>query len=123
MALDGHLTVLRAIFDSFLVVPLGGATPHGGAIIEMLVAEGAAMFSLGLKIALPISCVVLLVNVALATIARTVPQVNIFVLGFLFTIALGMLVLWYSLPYTAGVFENMLEDAIRKGIHMTRLFN
>ena len=123
LALDGHLTVLRAIFDSFLVVPLGGATPHGGAIIEMLVAEGAAMFSLGLKIALPISCVVLLVNVALATIARTVPQVNIFVLGFLFTIALGMLVLWYSLPYTAGVFENMLEDAIRKGIHMTRLFN
>ena len=28
-------------------------------------------------------CVVLLVNVGLATIARTVPQVNIFVIGFL----------------------------------------
>lgn len=123
LALDGHLTVLRAVFDSFSVVPLGGAVPQGASIINILVSEGGQMFALGLKLALPISCVVLLVNVALATIARTVPQVNIFVLGFLFTIALGLLVLWYSLPYTAGVFEHMLADSIRKGIAMTQLFN
>ena len=103
-------------------MPIGGAVPQGDTIIAVLIQQGALLFSLGLKLALPISCVVLLVNVALATIARTVPQVNIFVLGFLFTIGLGMLILLYSLPYTASVFENMLFDAIRTGIKMTRLF-
>ncbi len=122
IALDAHLLVLRALFDSFDVIPLGGAIPQGDQIIAVLIQQGSQLFALGLKLALPISCVVLLVNVALATIARTVPQVNIFVLGFLFTIGLGLLILLYSVPYTAAVFEDMLHDAIRTGIHMTRLF-
>ena len=122
IALDAHLLVLRSLFDSFDVIPLGGAIPKGDEIIAVLIEQGGQLFALGLKLALPISCVVLLVNVALATIARTVPQVNIFVLGFLFTIGLGLLILLYSVPYTAGVFEGMLHDAIRTGIQMTRLF-
>ena len=122
IALDAHLLVIRALFDSFDVIPLGGAIPQGDQIIAVLIDQGAQLFALGLKLALPISCVVLLVNVALATIARTVPQVNIFVLGFLFTIGLGLLILLYSVPYTAAVFEDMLHDAIRTGIQMTRLF-
>lgn len=122
VALDAHLLVLRALFESFDVVPLGGAIPQSDTIIAVLVEQGSQLFSLGLKLALPISCVVLLVNVALATIARTVPQVNIFVLGFLFTIGLGLLILLYSVPYTANVFEVMLQDAIRTGVKMTRLF-
>lgn len=122
VAFDGHLLVLRALFDSFNLVPLAGAQPFGDRIVDVLMSEGSRLFALGLKVALPISCIVLLVNVALATVARTVPQVNVFVLGFLFTMSLGLLILMYSLPYTASVLETMLEDAIRTGVSLTRLF-
>ena len=86
------------------------------------VRQGGLLFSVGLKIALPVVCVVLLVNVGLATIARTVPQVNIFVIGFLVTISLGMLVLGFAIPATASVFETVIEDAIRGSIRITKMF-
>lgn len=119
---DGHLLILRAIFESYQHVPIATATPHVGPIVGTLVEQGSLLFSLGLQIALPVVCVVLLVNVGLATIARTVPQVNVFILGFLITISLGLLVLGLAIPSTAHVFQNLIEDAIRTAVRLTRMF-
>lgn len=120
LVFDGHLMLLNALFHSFEVVPLGAASPNGTLIVREVVRQGGLLFTLGLRIALPVACVVLLVNVGLATIARTVPQVNIFVIGFLLTIGLGLLVLGLSIPATAMVFETMVEEAIRSATRMTR---
>ncbi len=122
LAFDGHLLIIRAFMESFAIVPLAGSDPQVGAIIGEIIAQSALLFEIGLRIALPVVCVVLLVNVGLATIARTVPQVNIFVIGFLVTISLGLIVLGFSVPSTATVFESVIEDAIRSAIRVTRLF-
>lgn len=122
LVFDGHLLMLRALFDSFELVPLGGAVFQTGPIVGELVRLGSELFSIGLRIALPTVCVVLLVNVGLATIARTVPQVNIFVIGFLFTISLGLLVLGLSLPSTALLFEDLVENAIRTVLRLMHGF-
>lgn len=122
LVFDGHLLILRAFFQSFEVAPLGALEPDGGLIIGELVRQGGLLFSLGLKIALPVVCVVLLVNVGLATIARTVPQVNIFVIGFMITISLGLILLGLALPATAVVFEQLIEDAIRSAIQLSKMF-
>ncbi len=118
---NGHLMLIGALFDSFTVVPLGMVAPNAPAIVDELVRHGAVVFSFGLRIALPVACVVLLVNVGLATIARTVPQVNIFVIGFMITISLGLLLLAYSLPYTARLFEIALGDAVAIAVRMVHL--
>ena len=115
------VSVFFRLFDSFNLVPLAGAQPFGDRIVDVLMSEGSRLFALGLKVALPISCIVLLVNVALATVARTVPQVNVFVLGFLFTMSAWSFDFDVLLPYTASVLETMLEDAIRTGVSLTRL--
>lgn len=122
LVFDGHLMLLRALLESFQTVPLAGANPNSGLIVGELVRQGGLLFSLGLRIALPVACVVLLVNVGLATIARTVPQVNIFVIGFLLTISLGLLVLALSMPATALLFEEMLKEAIRSSIRLVSFF-
>lgn len=119
---DGHLLILRAFFDSFGAVPLGGGDPQVGAIVAEIIRQSALLFSIGLRIALPMVCVVMLVNVGLATIARTVPQVNIFVIGFMITISLGLFVLAFSVQATATVFEGVVEDAVRGAIRITKLF-
>lgn len=119
---DGHLMLIQALFDSFHNVPLGLAAPQGGSIIGELVRQGGVLFHVGLRIALPVSCVVLLVNVGLATIARTVPQVNIFIIGFLITISLGLLLLAFSMPATAQVFEVVMLEAIESAVRLSRMF-
>ena len=120
---DGHLMMLRALFESFHLVPLGGAVLRGAIVTDEIVRLGSLLFSLGLQIALPTVCVVLLVNVGLATIARTVPQVNIFVIGFLFTISLGLLVLGLSLPSTAVVFSHLIEEAVQTALRLGHSFS
>jgi flagellar biosynthesis protein FliR len=120
LVLDGHLMLLRALFDSFQLVPLGGASPQVGAITNEIVQQGSFLFEIALRIALPTACVVLLVNVGLATIARTVPQVNVFVIGFMITISLGVLVLSLSLPGAASVFEEIIMAALQTVLRMVR---
>ncbi len=119
---DGHLMLIGALFDSFQHVPLGLANPDVGALTGELVKQGSVLFHVGLRIALPVACVVLLINVGLATIARTVPQVNIFIIGFLITISLGLLVLGYSLPSTAQVFQVVMRDAVEAAVRLSRMF-
>jgi flagellar biosynthetic protein FliR len=122
LALDGHLIVLQALFESIQLIPLGTGDPNGPLIITEMVRYGAKIFSMGLRIGLPVVCVVLLVNVGLATLARTVPQVNIFILGFLFTISMGMMVLGLALPSTGVVFSRFLEEALYDVVGMLSFF-
>ena len=87
--MDGHIMMLQALFQSFDIIPLGSATIQTQPLMGDLITMGSDIFSLGLKMGLPVICVVLLVNVGLATLART-SQVNIFILGFLITISIGL---------------------------------
>ncbi len=122
IAFDGHLMLLRALFDSFQTVPLGSANPQKDIIIATLVTQGGELFRIGLQIGLPVVCVVLLVNVGLATLARTVPQVNIFVIGFLITISVGLTVLALAIPSTAQVLTQYLEEAVATSVKLSRMF-
>jgi len=122
LAFDGHLLIIRAFFESYTIVPLALVDPQVGPIIDEIIRQSGHLFESGLRIALPVVCVVLLINVGLATIARTVPQVNIFVIGFLITISLGLIVLAFSVPATAIVFEGVIEDAVRSAIRITKHF-
>ena len=122
LATDGHLYLLRALFQSFETVPLGGANPQQVVLLNALITQGSDIFSLGLKIGLPVVCVVLLVNVGLATLARTVPQINIFVIGFLITISVGLLILGLAIPTTGDLFTRLIEDTLRNAVTMLRYF-
>ena len=122
LAFDGHLMLLRGLFQSFEIVPLGGAVPKTDLIVATLIEQGSQVFKVGLHIGLPVVCVVLLVNVGLATLARTVPQVNIFVIGFLITITVGLLVLGLSIPFSAQFITGRLEDAVRTAVKLIHFF-
>ena len=122
VSLDGHLLVLQALFESTQLIPLGTGNPNGSLIIGELVTYGSKIFSMGLRIGLPVVGVVLLVNVGLATLARTVPQVNIFILGFLITITIGIIILGLALPSTAFVFGRFLEESLFDIVNMLRFF-
>ncbi|HON23982.1 MAG TPA: flagellar biosynthetic protein FliR, partial [Syntrophales bacterium] len=46
----------------------------------------------------PVMAVVLLINIGLAVIARTVPQINVFIIGFPIQIAAGLIFLGLTAP-------------------------
>src|SRR5690606_3293279 len=90
--IDGHHGLLRALVQSFDVVPLGGATLSGGVPAIALDAV-RSMFSLGLKIALPVIGALFLTDVALGIVARAGSQMNVCFVGFPLKVGLWLLLL------------------------------
>lgn len=108
--IDGHHGLLRALVQSFDVVPLGGATLSGGVPAIALDAV-RSMFSLGLKIALPVIGALFLTDVALGIVARAVPQINVFFVGFPLKVGLGMLLLAIVMPAFVGFIAEAIGPA------------
>ncbi|MGB9597915.1 MAG: flagellar biosynthetic protein FliR, partial [Candidatus Poribacteria bacterium] len=60
-----------------------------------------------LKIAIPVMGVLFLTKIAMAIITRTMPQLNVFVVGFPLQIAIGLLAMAFSLPFILQVMQNL----------------
>ena len=95
--INGHHYILTGIAESFYAVPLGqwGMTK---SFAEHLIIIFGNIFSTALKIAIPVMAAVFLTKVALGIVARTMPQMNVFVVGFPLQIGVGLIAMSVSLP-------------------------
>ena len=112
-AVNGHHVVVAALLDTFAVVPPGQAdmTLIAG---EHVVPFFATLFTVAIRIAMPVLAALLLTDLAMGLVARTVPQMNVLVVGFPVKIAAGVLVLAASVPlftsFAGGVFHSNALD-------------
>lgn len=114
LATNGHHVLLSALFASFKLVPVTGVVVQV-AIVEFMVNVVGGMFVLALKISLPIIVALLLTDMALGILARTMPQMNIFVVGVPGKIIVGIFVLSIALPFYIFFLE-MAFDGMYKNI-------
>lgn len=88
LSFDGHLHLLRALADSFTLIPLGGIRVSGSVAGTMLELS-AGMFSLAVKIAAPVIAALFTTELTLALMGRAAPQMNLLTMGFPVKIAVG----------------------------------
>jgi flagellar biosynthetic protein FliR len=77
--------------------------PLGGVQFTELLARGligltADVFVMAIKLAAPVITALFLTSLALGIIARTVPQMNVFIVGFPLKIGVGMAMIMFSIP-------------------------
>lgn len=115
-AIDGHHSLLLLLQKSYQVIPPAGAVFKPG-FVEAIVGMFSAMFALGFKIAAPLIAVMFISDLALSFVSRTVPQLNVFMMGFPLKIGFGVLTLIIFLPLFAtlisGVVADMEKDLLR----------
>lgn len=111
---NGHYILISALAESFsTIAPL---TAHfDGGIVMLIVNMTGHIFVTGLKLALPVLFAILLTNVGLGVLARTMPQMNIFVVGIPVQIVLGLFVIGMMLPFYL-VFLDVTFNEIYKNI-------
>lgn len=95
---NGHHMIIAALFESFQTVPLLAVSPSLG-LTNLMVDFTSGIFLTGMKIAMPVTFAILLTNVGLGVLARTMPQLNIFVVGIPMQIVVGLFVLSIMLPF------------------------
>lgn len=116
LAIDGHHILIQSFVDSYTILPIGQASYDNG--IAIVVAKATAyVFVLALKIAAPVLMTLFLTDVALGTVAKMMPTMNVFFVGFPIKIGAGLIVLAMSLPIAAYVLEkgmNFVNDELQQ---------
>lgn len=95
---NSHHFLLTALFDSFQMVPLLAINFHP-EIMRFFIDLVMTAMGTGLKIALPVLAAILLTDVGLGILARTMPQMNIFIVGIPAKIFVGLFILIFVLPF------------------------
>ena len=120
--LDGHHMLVRALVDSYAIVP-PGAIGLSQPVVDHFTSLLTNIFVIGLQIGAPLVVSLTAANFAMGLVARSVPQMNIFVVGFPFTIALGLFLLVTSMPFFVQALvalHSRLEEVLLSGISLLR---
>lgn len=113
VALGAHRVAIAYTLESFRALPIGTAVSIGAAapsVVDFL----AQVTEVGVRIALPVMAVALVVQVALALIARASPSLQIFSVGMGIIVAAGLLVIMGSLSDAgAGLGADFQREGAR----------
>lgn len=111
LALNGHHLLLDGIFYSYQFMPMEMVWPAFGQenYVEFIMKTFAGVFAVAFQMSIPIVATLFLVDVALGITARTVPQLNIFVIGYPIKIGVGFLVLLVMMAVLMAVIQKMFE--------------
>ncbi len=95
--IDGHLVLIKALIDSFNVIHLGDFVLGSGSAAYALNAF-IQFFQIALRMAIPVVVVLIITDIVLGLVSRTVPQLNVMILGMPIKMLLGMFVFMLTLP-------------------------
>lgn len=94
----GYHWFIHTLVESFELIPINQEV-FGSNIVMTMIDSIGLYFELGLKLAMPIVSVILVIDFAMGILARTVPQMNMFVIG----IPLKMLIMFILMVATMQV--------------------
>jgi flagellar biosynthetic protein FliR len=103
---NGHHLFLLVISKSYVAFP-AGTIPTVGVLTKGVVTAGSAMLIAGLRLAAPMLAAFLILMVALALLARLVPEMNILFISMPVRIGLGLLMAGTFLPFINGYITEM----------------
>lgn len=110
LGMNGHLTLIAAITQSFQSLPVGSSA-IGTAQIMDVIRYSSSLWVTGLMIALPVLMGTLLINLAMGVMSRAAPQLNLMSVGFPFTIGVGFLLMWLLMPSSINYMGRVWNEA------------
>ena len=112
LAVDGHHALLKAMGDSFKLMPPGSVVwfkqpGHAGPLLANFFTR---LFGIALQVAAPSIAVLFLTNLSMGLLARTLPQMNVFIVGMPMNIVVGLLVTLLSLRLLSVVLTSVTSQ-------------
>jgi len=105
LSVGGHLLLLWLLFWTFEMIPIMSVS-YSRAVPEYIaMGMGAQMFVEAVKLAAPVMVAMLVTTVTMAFIAKTAPEINVFIIGFGIRAGVGLIILLLAIPYMAGVLQ------------------
>jgi flagellar biosynthesis protein FliR len=125
MIIGGHRMVMAGLLDTFSAVPPGGSgamllgpagSGSGGemlaSLVEMTVVLITQSFHISIRAAAPVMTAVLLATLVLGLVSRTLPQLNVMVVGFGLNAMITFGVLFLTLGAALLVFQDQIVPTL-----------
>lgn len=113
IAVGGHRIVTTALLETFSALPPGHAS-LGSGFVDVLTTIMTQAFVLGIRAAAPLMVALLLSNLVLGLISRTLPQINVIAVGFGVNSLLTLALMFLSIGAAAWVFQEPTIDVLQR---------
>ncbi|HBT65000.1 MAG TPA: type III secretion protein, partial [Ruminococcaceae bacterium] len=117
---NSHLTFIKIMTLSFEMLPVG-AELFNADFSKYIVDLFGSILVLAVKLALPVIAIEMITEIGLGVLMRTVPQINIFVVGLQLKLTIGLIIIVLILPGAANLLDHMttaMFQNINKLLHL-----
>jgi flagellar biosynthetic protein FliR len=120
IAINGDAWVIQGLNHTYELVPLVDY-PALGPMVAGVQHAFTGIFVSAMEVAAPVVLTVVITDAAFGVVARVVPQLNVFNVGFPAKVTVGLLVLGVSLPFVAGWISDQLQDSVAAALQSLRV--
>jgi flagellar biosynthetic protein FliR len=120
LQIDAHHHFIKALFESYEVIPIGQCVFLSPHFIQSYLNYFGDIFIIGCKLSLPIVGTLLVTDFVMGIMARTVPQMNIFMVGMPIKILIGFFVLLVTIPVYIYLLNISFENVIKQIYNLLR---
>ena len=117
LMIDGHHAVLRALRQSYLDLPVGMGSVNA-SLAQSIAGLLGIVFSLGVRLVAPVVLVLVLVEIAMALLARSAPMLNLNAAGAPVRLVVGLLMLAVMVPAVASVVAGAASTVLRAAVQL-----
>ena len=109
VTINAHHWFIKALKHSFQIVPPLSAG-FSGSLMAQIIQMSGNVFVIGIQVGAPVIAAMLITSVAFGLIARTVPQMNVFIVAIPLKIGVGLIFLGFSLPYFSAFLQKIFSS-------------
>lgn len=105
-----HHVILRALADSFLLVPVNGQAFDWNHLMTTMTQYITDLFVIGFRIFLPTFACIMVLNCILGILAKVSPQMNMFAVGMQMKIMVGFLIMLLTISLLPGIADFIFQE-------------
>jgi flagellar biosynthesis protein FliR len=120
IAIGGDGWVIQGLNHTYDLVPLVDY-PALGPMVAGVQHAFVGIFVAAVELAAPVLLAVIITDAAFGVVARVVPQLNVFQVGFPAKVTVGLLVIGVSLPFAAGWISDELQRSVGAALQSLRV--
>ena len=116
---DGHLALVRLLFDSYAAMPVGAPIADWPGFVTSVPTFFGEALRTGVLLALPVMMALLAVNVAVGVLSRAAQQLSPMSLGFPIALLVGLTLLMLLARELQGPVQRLFEQAFQAARALT----
>jgi flagellar biosynthesis protein FliR len=115
IAIDGDHWMIEGLARTYQLVPIS-KFPSVNALVGGADRAFVSIFASAIELAAPVLLAVLLTDCAMGLVARVMPQLNVFAVGFPAKIAVGLAIMAVSLPFIGGWIRDQMQVSVSSAL-------